>query len=30
LKEGRIVKNHGIIRFNDSYTNEVINKLKDA
>lgn len=30
LKEGRIVKNHGIIRFTDSYTNEVINKLKDA
>ncbi len=30
LKEGLIVKNHGIIRFNDSYTNEVINKLKDA
>lgn len=30
IKEGRIAQDHGIIRFTDSYTEEVINKLKEA
>ncbi|MFJ5792659.1 SMI1/KNR4 family protein [Lysinibacillus sp. NPDC093197] len=30
LKEGRIVKNLGIIHFTDSYIDEVMNKLKEA
>ena len=30
IKEGRIVQNHGIIRFTDSYAEEVMNRLKEA
>ncbi|WP_342512340.1 SMI1/KNR4 family protein [Sporosarcina sp. FSL K6-1522] len=30
IKEGRIIQNHGMIRFIDSYVEEVINKLKEA
>lgn len=30
IKEGRIVQDHGIIRFTDSYAEEIINKLKGA
>lgn len=30
IKEGRIVQDHGIIRFTDSYTEKVIKKLKEA
>ena len=30
IKKGRIIQDHGIIRFTDSYREEVMNKLKEA
>ncbi|MGN7356836.1 SMI1/KNR4 family protein [Paenibacillus sp. SAF-054] len=30
IKEGRIVQDHGMIRFTDSYAEEVMNKLKEG
>ena len=30
IKEGRIVQDQGMIRFTDSYAEEVINKLKEG